>query len=181
MLTITSEGTAFKAMSTVIMQRTKEELQAEEANSKIVSNKATDTQMQLHSQNQIIFTDPTNSKEVKITLTQENIDKLKNNFKSDDFYQKQDGSIRLSGKAEAFVSGWYGDIAYNRNFLKADTDKDGKLSDEEYKNTKNGFYGVGTDTFLVNLQTKDIQLESSNEEITQSYISPSDEKKRKAL
>ena len=125
MITTSSEGIAFTAMPTVVKQRTKEELQAEETDSKTVSNKATDTQTQLQSQsqNQIIFTDPTNSKEVKISLTPDNINKLKSNFKSDDFYQRQDGSIRLSGKAEAFVSGWYGDIAYSRNFLKADSDK----------------------------------------------------------
>ena len=101
--------------------------------------------------------------------------KLKSNFKTSDFYQKQDGSTRLNGQAEAFVSGWYGDIAYNRGFLAVNSDSTAKLTDEEYAKTKNGFIGTGTDTFLVDSQAKELQLESSNEVITKNYISPLEE------
>ncbi len=35
----------------------------------------------------------------------------------------KDGKILLSGEAEKFVSGWFGDIAYKRNYIGADSDK----------------------------------------------------------
>ena len=63
MITTSSEGTAFKAMPTIIRQRTKEELQSEEASDKTTTSKTTDTQTpsQTSTQNQIIFTDPKTS------------------------------------------------------------------------------------------------------------------------
>lgn len=173
MLTVTANGVAFKAMSAVVRQATEKETQTKEAIDSISNTKT------LQYQNQIIFTDPKTNQSVKIELTLENMTKLKNSFKTSDFHEQNDGSIRLSGIAEAFVAGWYGDIAYNRDFLKADADSDGKLSDEEYKNTKNGFIGTGTDRFAVNMQEKELWLQSSDEVITKSYISPAEEKTKK--
>lgn len=50
---------------------------------------------------------------------------------------KEDGTVYLRNKAEAFVSGWFADIAYTREFLKSDENNDGVLSDEEILNVKN--------------------------------------------
>ncbi len=91
----------------------------------------------------IIFNDPLNNSLVKLNLSSENIDKLQKHFSSDNFYKEDDGSIRLNGDANSFVSGWFGDIAYKREFLSADANKDGKLSDSEYGNTKNGYTSTG--------------------------------------
>lgn len=30
--------------------------------------------------------------------------------------KEKDGSLRLNGEVEAFVTGWFGDIAYKREF-----------------------------------------------------------------
>jgi hypothetical protein len=73
------------------------------------------------------------------------MDTLKSHFGKDDFYKRDDGIIRLDNKAESYVSGWFGDIAYKRGFLKADSDGDGdgKLNQDEYGNTKNSFQHSG--------------------------------------
>jgi len=62
--------------------------------------------------------------------------------------------------------------------LKADTDKDGKLSDEEYRDTKNGFLGVGED--LLSFSNGKINILASTESIEKAYVSPADEKQKKA-
>ena len=85
------------------------------------------------------FTDPTNGKLAIVSLENETIDKLKKHFEEDDFIKNEDGSLRLSDKAEKFVASWFADIAYNRDFLKADANNDGSLSEDEYSNTKNNF------------------------------------------
>lgn len=95
----------------------------------------------------VLFKDPTNDKFVLVSLENQTIEKLKDNFGSDSIYKKEDGSIRLKGKAEAFVSGWFADIAYKRNFLNADENKDGVLEEKEYLSTYNAFSIRGKDTF----------------------------------
>lgn len=86
-----------------------------------------------------VFRDPTNGKFVIASLEDETIDKLKDHFGESDIVQKEDGSIRLTGKAEAFVSGWFADVAYSRGFLDADSDHNGQLTEDEYNNTNNNF------------------------------------------
>lgn len=84
-----------------------------------------------------IFKDPTNGKSVIVSLEEKVIEKLSNFFGDDTIVNKSDGTIKLSGEAEEFVSGWFGDIAYAREFLKADRNKDGKLNEDEILNIKN--------------------------------------------
>ncbi|TQR22579.1 hypothetical protein DMB91_08855, partial [Campylobacter sp. MIT 97-5078] len=50
----------------------------------------------------------------------------------------------LKGEAGDFVSGWFGDIAYQRGYLKADYNQDGMLDDKEKQNTSAGYgvYGI---------------------------------------
>ncbi len=88
---------------------------------------------------QTVFRDPVNSKYVVASLENETIEKLKEHFGSGDIIQKEDGTIKLTGRAEAFVSGWFGDIAYKRGFLDADTDHNGQLNEDEYDKTSNNF------------------------------------------
>jgi len=85
------------------------------------------------------FVDPTNGKMVAVSLNKDVISKLEEYFGSDDIRRNQDGTVTLDNKAEAYVSGWFEDIAYKREFLKADANNDGKLSREEYNQTKNNF------------------------------------------
>ena len=83
----------------------------------------------------VAFKDPMNDKWVILSLKNDTINKLKEHFGEDDFYQKENGIIRLDNKAEAYVAGWYADVAYKENFLNADKNNDGIIDREEYKNT----------------------------------------------
>ncbi|MDE7256279.1 MAG: hypothetical protein K2N54_08925 [Helicobacter sp.] len=51
--------------------------------------------------------------------------------------------MRLNGNAEAFVGGWFGDVAYRQNYLAADSDKNGRISGTETKNLKNSLFSTG--------------------------------------
>ena len=89
----------------------------------------------------VIFNDPKTDERVTLNLSKENLERLKGQFGKDNFYARSDGAIRLNGKAEAFVSGWFGDVAYQQNLAGADKDGSGRVDDEELRETK---------TFLVN-------------------------------
>ena len=73
-----------------------------------------------------------------ISLENSTIEKLQNQFGKDSVLKDENGNISLTGKAQDFVAGWFADIAYTRDFLKADVNNDGVLSEEEYGKTKNG-------------------------------------------
>lgn len=49
--------------------------------------------------------------------------RLKTHFGSQNFDKDTSGKITLKGEAADFVSGWFGDIAYKRNYAGADSDK----------------------------------------------------------
>lgn len=85
------------------------------------------------------FKDPTNDKLVTVSLENSTIEKLQNEFGKDSVLKDENENISLTGKAQDFVAGWFADIAYTRDFLKADGNNDGVLSEFEYFNTKNGF------------------------------------------
>ncbi len=75
----------------------------------------------------VLFDDMMSGTRVALDLTNDNIKRLQAKFDPKDFAKRTDGIIRLSGKAEAFVSGWFGDIAYRQNYLGADKDNNGKI------------------------------------------------------
>lgn len=85
------------------------------------------------------FKDPTNDKLVIVSLENSTIEKLQNEFGKDSVLKDENENISLTGKAQDFVAGWFADIAYTRDFLKADINNDGVLNEFEYFNTKNGF------------------------------------------
>lgn len=143
-------GTVFTAVSTTITDRTNKELAQEQIPSIGKSAKTQkseqlsyETTAPLEDSTLVAFKDPTNDKYVMLSLKDSTIDALKSHFGKDDFYKRDDGTIRLDNKAESYVAGWFGDIAYKRGFLKADSDGDGKLSDGEYNQTRNDFAGHG--------------------------------------
>lgn len=168
-------GTAFSAMHVENHIQTKQQLEIEEnigqtSDVSSISKISTFKEKALspnYNEQTIIFADPLNGNLVKLNLSNENIDKLKKHFGDniDNFYERNDGTLRLNGKAETHVSGWFGDIAYKREFLKADANKDGKLSKEEYNNTKNEFIGQGE------AQGIGKHIISIKEQITEQYVS----------
>ena len=93
--------------------------------------------------NQVYFKDETSGEFIKIGLSDENLEKLQRVFEKQDFFTKSDGSQILSGKAESFVAGWFGDIAYKRGYASSDANGDGYLSQDELANTNSGFTAHG--------------------------------------
>ena len=137
-------GVAFKAISAETIDRTNDELRQEKIITKptkeIDSNVGYATAQK---DNLVAFNDPITGKVAVVSLNSSTMDKLKAHFGENDFYQREDGITRLDNKAEAFVGGWFGDIAYNREFLSADKNQDGRLNSDEYLDTKNGFLHHG--------------------------------------
>jgi len=89
------------------------------------------------------FIDPVNGVKVSVSLENSTIEKLRDKFGSDNVIKDETGNIELKDKAQDFVASWFADIAYTRGFLKADTNGDGILDEEEYKNTYNGLGASG--------------------------------------
>ena len=179
---INTVGIVFKAMSTETNTRTKQQLEAEESvgqSSDLSKTKeASKTQEKAISPNDneqtVLFADPTNGNLVKVNLSKANIEKLKKHFTDENnFFERQDGALRLNGKAEAYVSGWFGDIAYKREFLKADADKDGKLSEDEYQGTRNGYTGYDE------AQGAGNNVLSITSSVTDTYMSPQNNSRKR--
>ena len=171
---INVSGTVFTAASTTTIDRTNKELAQEQIPSIDKSAKTQkseqisyETTAPLANSTLVAFKDPTNDKYVILSLKNSTIDILKSHFEKDDFYKRDDGIIRLDNKAESYVSGWFADIAYKRGFLKADSDRDGKLSDFEYGNTKNAYYingGISNDNKSLFEKVSNKYLEVSSKE-----------------
>ncbi|QBL11181.1 hypothetical protein FDW43_05185 [Campylobacter helveticus] len=76
-------------------------------------------------------------KEISLNLSDESIKLLKSHFDENDFLKLSNGNIGLSGKAAAFLDGWYKDIMINRDFLNSDRDKNGRIENNEHLTLKN--------------------------------------------
>lgn len=85
------------------------------------------------------FIDPISGQNVSVSLENSTIFKLQNQFGENSIIKNEAGDIELKDKAQDFVSGWFANIAYVREFLKADKNSDGFLSEIEYANTKNSY------------------------------------------
>ena len=85
----------------------------------------------------ISFIDPVNGGKVSVSLENSTLEKLQNRFGVNSVVRNEAGDVELKDKAQDFVAGWFADIAYAREFLKADINNDGVLSEEEYGNTRN--------------------------------------------
>lgn len=103
--------------------------------------------------NKVYFKDANSGEFIKIGLSDENLAKLKSTFGADDFYSRDNGSVILSGNAENFVAGWFGDIAYQRGYLNADSDGNGAMSSDELANTNSGFMANSSFNVCENLIT----------------------------
>ena len=89
--------------------------------------------------NEISFTDKISTNTINLRLSDENLSRLKTHFGSQNFDKDKSGKITLKGEAADFVSGWFGDIAYKRNYAGADSDKNGFLNDREKGETLAGY------------------------------------------
>ena len=89
--------------------------------------------------NEISFTDTISTNTINLRLSDENLSRLKTHFGSQNFDKDKSGKITLKGEAADFVSGWFGDIAYKRNYAGADSDKNGFLNDSEKGETLAGY------------------------------------------
>ena len=98
------------------------------------------------------FTDEVSGKQVRVPLTQENAQKLAEQF----------GSLEA---ASDYVKGFYYDAAYKMGYLSSDTDGDGKISLEEGVNLKtlvslmNGSYSSVSEQFGGNVEMQKKFLE----------------------
>lgn len=137
-----TDAVVYKRLNTKLEKQDRSELKALDENLKPseLSDKVKDVQKDLQT---IYFRDPLSKELTQSALSSESIARLKEAFGSGDFYTRKDGSLILNGKAENFVSGWYGDIAYTREYLKADKNQDGFMEKTELDETKSGFMGVG--------------------------------------
>ncbi len=138
------KGIAFTAMSSNIIDRTNEELRNEQIITKATQGTTSNVgYMTTEKSNLVAFNDSVSGKIAVVSLSSATMDKLKAHFGENDFFKREDGITRLDNKAEAFVGGWFGDIAYKREFLSADQNQDGKLDSNEYLETRNEFFGHG--------------------------------------
>ena len=110
--------------------------------------------------NEVLFKDLISNNTINIKLSDENLEKLKLTFGTENFSKNANGEIIISGEAEKFVSGWFGDIAYKRGYALADSDKNGLLDDKEKTNTLAGYgtnnsykIGYANDIALVSIDS----------------------------
>ena len=64
-------------------------------------------------------------------LDEKTIADLKSSFSSSDFFQRDDGILRLNGAVEKYISGWVMDIKDNRGYEKADANGNGVIDGNE--------------------------------------------------
>lgn len=83
----------------------------------------------------IAFEDGQSGQLVVLNLSFGNALNLIKNFSTDDFFTRSDGILRLNGKAQNFVAGWFEKVAYEMNLLSADTDKNGLVKGKELSDT----------------------------------------------
>ncbi|MDD4884113.1 hypothetical protein [Sulfuricurvum sp.] len=140
---ISVEGDVYRSSSANFKKLTLDELQHE----KFAVNTSKHTYI-THSDgstddlNQLVaIRDPMGTGEVlTFDLSKKTIDSLKEKFgDSNNFFERKDGVLRLNGAAENFVAGWMKDIRQNRNYDKADTDRNGRIEGDEAQSLTIGF------------------------------------------
>lgn len=115
---------------------------------------------------EVSFKDTVSGNTINLKLSDENLNKLKLHFGSHNLSQ-ENGKIVLSGEAEKFVSGWFGDIAFKRNYVGADSDKNGFLNDEEKALTYAGYSSENSITLSANRSSN---IDSVNFHGISSYL-----------
>lgn len=129
----------------------------------------------------VLFDDPTSGERVSALISKENMERLQEKFNKKDFYAREDGNMRLSGKAEAYVSGWYAEIMGNVGAQRADLNQDGKFSENERGLLRDGYsfelsqsqsFGNPISVLLVEGNTKSDDTEvRTTEDLLDNFIS----------
>ena len=134
---ITVSGTVFTSYDVKAKNNSKNEMSFEETlQSQNQQSYQTNHQLSQTS-SKTIFIDPVNGGNISVSLENSTLEKLQNRFGVNSVVKNEAGDVELNDKAQDFVAGWFADIAYAREFLKADINNDGVLSEEEYGNTRN--------------------------------------------
>ncbi len=107
--------------------------------------------------------------QVGMSLSKGAMDALRGYFDESDFVTLEDGSVGLSGDANAYVEGWFKDIAYSRGYLGADEDGDGLIVRDELMNAR----GFAYQTFSASVNAEG-ELGLSNAKAGESYVKGSD-------
>lgn len=80
---------------------------------------------------------------IGVKLDEKNLLRMQDFFDNDNFIKNNKGFI-LDKSAASFIGSWFNEIAFNQNFLNADTNKDGFLNKAEMLNTfKSTAYNQG--------------------------------------
>ena len=122
--------------------------------------------------NEISFTDKISTNTINLKLSDENLSRLKTHFGSQNFDKDKSGKITLKGEAADFVSGWFGDIAYKRNYAGADSDKNGFLNDSEKGETLAGYANTTKKVEGANVTDVDFNGVSSYLPYSKHYDAP---------
>ena len=104
----------------------------------------------------IAFEDEKSKQLVSVNVGYGTVLNLMTKFKDEnDFFLRDDGILRLNGKAQNFVSGWFEKVAYDMNLFGADKDKNGLVEGKELLET---FY-YQTPHFRPYLQGSELHLQ----------------------
>lgn len=115
--------------------KTKDELSETDKHlSSLADNSIKTTDKAQSGDHEVYFKSGIGNKIIKVELKSDNIEKLKSTFGSD-VYQGNNGII-LTGKAEAYIAGWFDAVANKYNYTNADKNKDGILNEEEFLGVK---------------------------------------------
>jgi len=133
----TYSGVSFKPM-------TQEELANEKIDMKSLNLKTITTSKNTTDDRLIIaFRDSSDhnhpQKVIAYKLNKKVVDELKKAFPSDNFFQREDGILRLNNQAEVYIAGWVQDIKVNRGYEKADKNGNGLIDKKEQGDLNIGF------------------------------------------
>ena len=126
----------YKAFDSKLSYQSKDDINDISKNLKVkeVDTKVEEAQKELKT---VFFRDPITNKIVQSALSENTLSILRENFGG--VHKTSSNSYILSDKAESFVSGWYADIAYQRGYIKADSNDDGYLTKDELDETRSGY------------------------------------------
>lgn len=149
---VSIEGDLFTYGGVDFKKLSKEELQNEKIDTKKLNLTQSFTTQESNDKRLVIaFRDPQNPSEViAYKLDKEIVAELQKNFSKEDFFQRDDGILRLSGAAEEYIAGWVLDIKQNRGYEEADANGDGVISADEKGDVKVGFTQKSDYSYLAN-------------------------------
>lgn len=162
---VSIEGDLFTYGGVNFKKLSKEELQNEKIDSaKLNLTQSFTTQESKDKRVVTAFRDPQNPSEViAYKLDREIVAELQKSFSKEDFFQREDGILRLSGAAEEYLAGWVLDIKQNRGYEEADANGDGVIGADEKGDLKVGFTQKSNYSYLA----KDIV--DANTRVTATY------------